>query len=46
MFHSCTGEHTGDMNADSITFKLLAQLVGSVLLACAFLLLAAGAAWV
>jgi hypothetical protein len=33
------------MNAGSITLKLLAQLVGSVLLAYGLLLLLAAAAW-
>jgi hypothetical protein len=34
------------MKAGSTTFKLLAQLVGSVLLACVVLLAAASAMWV
>ena len=34
------------MNSGSITLKLLAQLVGSVLLACVVLLAAAAAIWV
>jgi hypothetical protein len=34
------------MKWESTTLKLLAQLVGSVLLACVVLLAAAGAMWV
>lgn len=37
--------HTGGMKAGSTTLALLAQLVGSVLLACGLLLLAAAALW-
>lgn len=38
---SCTPLHTADMNSRCTTLKLLAQLVGSVLLACVVLLGAA-----
>jgi hypothetical protein len=42
---SCTGDQTACMKSGSLLLKLLAQLVGSVLLVYVLLLLAAGAAW-